>query len=1393
MIFFSRIKYLILLFSIVIINLQFIVNAQSLPFKQLTTSDGLSNNYVNNIIQDKSGFLWFTTDDGLNRFDGYDFKIFRNDQTDKNTISDNAALAITEDKLGKIWIGTQNGFINCYDLVHNKFTRWDLKSTADKDNPINVIVIDKIGNVWAGTYRNGLYFLNPNTGEIKNWRNDPKDPNSLSNNYVSSIIEDDNYNLWIGTFYGLNKFYPLVSGSNFKRYLYSKNNPSSLSNNTIWAITKSIFDKNIFFIGTANGITILNSATEQLKTISIPNPKNLMFGTGAGSVIEEYINGEKILWINSYAGLVRYNQSRNKFDRFTVNKDDPNSISSNQINNIYKDQSGVMWIATDKNLNYFSPKNIKFNSTFLSSKEYFEVGELNKLNIKAIAKTSNGTLWFGTDQGLYYSIGTDEITTIKKYSSYAFNNIWSLAAGKENELWIGTYGSGLFLLNSKTGTVVSKPILNNLIKSTSRDFIKSLYTDSQKRLWIGFWGVGLARINLMTGEIKNWLSDINDTSSLSYDDVWVIFEDSKSRVWIGTNGGGLNCFDKANEKFLTINSDSKSKLRISSNGIYSIAESNIQIADKNSTVLWIGTSNGLNKIVINNSSVKSNVLSGIKDITIYTAQNGLVDNSIKSIVEDDAGNLWLGTSSGITHFDVVNNIFTNFSISDGVTGVDFNFSSTLLYHDNLILMGSTSGLNLFDPSAIRQSDFKPTVAITDFQIFNRSVDVDSNSVLHQNIIYTNQITLSHTQNVFSFQFSAFDYNSPASINYAYMMKGFDEDWIQSGTRRFITYTNLNPGEYIFKVKATNSDGVWSDSITSLSIIVTPPWWQTGWALLLYFVVFVSGIWGIIKFQANRTGLQQELKIREFESYHLREVEQMKSRFFANLSHEFRTPLMLIKGPLESLITGKIKDRVSDYYKMLLRNTEKLQKLIDQLLELSQLETESIPLKLDSYNLVNVVKTCFSGFKSLAEEKKINFVFTSDQESIFAMLDKDKLEKIVNNLLSNAFKFTPVEGNISVGLTMLKKYDSRFVNISVKDSGIGISKEHQTKVFDRFYQVDNSSKRNYGGSGIGLSLVKELVSLHRWNIDVKSTEGRGTEFILTIPLNDNHPDIKESAVEKIDYDIDDRLKNKIHLPVTPTSVNNDEKSVVLFVEDNEDVRIYVNDLLKSHYNVLLAVSGTAGIEITKNDLPDLIISDVMMPEMDGFEFCKRIKSDWKTSHIPVILLTAKVDHQSKLDGLGLGADDYITKPFDQNELLIRIKNLIEQRKQLKEKFGETSTLQAEPTSYNKQDKELIKKASFIIEKYLGDENFNSDFLAKEMFMSRSQLTRKIQSAAGQGPGEFIRSHKLNRSAQMILERKLSITQIALEVGFGSPAQFTRAFQKHFNCLPSEFRQNSTLKI
>lgn len=1368
--------------SILIICVVFVsvVRPQKIQFERLSTTNGLSNNLVYDIIQDKTGFLWIATDDGLNRFDGYEFKVFRSEPNNTNSLSDNSVWTLVEDKIGRIWIGTKSGWLNCFDPVNEKFSRWYIESKTTKENTITVIFPEEENKIWIGTYRSGLYLLNPETGQINNWQFNPFDSNSLSYNYISSIKKDYQNNLWLGTYNGLTKLSVINSKYIFKRYYKDEKNQNSLSDNLIWNISNDETDQNILWIGTANNLTSYNIAENKFTRYLIPNPDNLQFGTGCGNVVVEYYNNQKLLWIDSYAGLIRYNLTTSKVDRFTTEKNNPFSLPSNRINKIYRDKSGVLWIGTDNGLAYFSPKKIKFNYSISPNINYLNSSELYDISVTSLSISKDGTLWIGTENGLYYSDKSN--LRIQKFSSLRDANIWSLASDDKNNLWIGTYGKGFYQLNCSTKKITDWTYLNKRTKSLSRFFIKSIFADNAGNIWIGYWGLGLAKFNQQTNEFKTFLHDNNDSTSLSFDDVWVIYRDRKNRIWIGTNGGGLNLYLSDEKGFKHFISEANAKFKLGSNSIYSICESVVGV-DKNKTILWIGTNNGLSKVVINENSdfdLSSNIES-----KIYTIADGLPDNSIKSLIEDKNRNIWIGTSSGISMFNPLTEKFVNFNTADGLISNDINLSAAAIMNYETVLMGSKAGLIFFNPNQIKQSDYKPKIVLTDFRIFNQSLKASEDSPLKQSIVYSDEIEIPYSENVFSIQFSAIDFNSPKSIRYAFMLEGFDREWRTSTDVRTVTYTNLNPGSYVFRLKATNSDGVWSDNLRSLKLIILPPWWQTYWAVALYLLVFILGVWGIVKFQVNREKLQQELKRQEFEAHHLREVEKMKSRFFANLSHEFRTPLLLIKGPLEQLINGKAEGNLPEYYQMIKRNADRLQNLIDQLLELSQLESEALPLNIQKQNIISVIRNAATNFLPLAKQKKINLNFNCEYENILIAFDKDKLEKIINNLISNAIKFTNEQGEVNVEIELEKNENIYQLKIKISDTGIGISEEHLPKIFERFYQVDDTTYKTEG-FGIGLALVKELVSIHRWDISVNSKKNEGTTFTITIPLSEeeynqilicSNEEVKE--LNEIMLIEDEETDN------SQKTDNNNPK--LLFVEDSEDVRIYVSHLLNPHYNLLLSDNAKEGIELAITHLPDLIVSDVMMPEMDGFEFCKIIKTDLRTSHIPVILLTARATRDSKLEGLETGADDYITKPFDSEELLIRIKNLIEQRRLLKEKFSKEIYFNPESLATNSLDKDFIKRITDVVEKNLYDFTFDSEKLAEEISISRSNLNRKLRAITGKGPGEFIRDLRMKKAAQYIIEDKFSITQIALEIGFASPAQFTRAFKKHFGCLPSEFKE------
>lgn len=1382
--------------------------AQEIAFKHLTVENGLSNNKVNCVLEDRFGFIWFGTEDGLNRFDGYDIKIYRHQINDKNSISGNNIWALFEDAEGYLWVGTKSGEVNRYDPKTDKFESWKVESKNVNENSVTSIYRDKKGTLWIGTYKNGLYQFNLKEKKFLNWQYQPNNDKSLSNNYVTSLLQDSKGNLWISTYNGLNKFNPSLSKNSFTRFYHDPKINTSISNNLIWNLIPSKIENNKFWIGTAGGSNLYNSDSSSFSTFNLLEDKKLQFSNSVASIIEDQTGEEKIYWIGTYAGLVKINPDKKDFKRFLNEEENLISLSSNQINGLLKDRSGVIWIATENGVNFISPKEARFNYLFSKKIGENSFDKLSGKNVNSILENSDGSVFVGTSQGLWVTKNLDIKSKFNYITTSNNINAWSLCNDKLNKIWIGTYGQGLKELDLKTNLFTSIEIKSQKNIPSNFKYIKSLMQDQYGNLWIGSWGSGLARYNPNSKDFKVWINDPTDSRSLSYNDIWALYQDSHNNIWIGTNGGGLNLIDKNNDnQFYKLGYDASSQNSLSSNSVYIIYESekDKKITGTDKVTLWVGTSNGLNKITINNSDFRVDANQLKAKVKFYTIKDGLPDNSIKSIIEDDKGNLWLGTSNGLSQFNPETEKFINYSTADGLMGNDFNFCSTLKSKEGLLLFGSVNGLNIFDPNKIQQSSYAPPIVITDFQIFNQSVSVGEDSPLKSNITLTDEITLSHDQNIFSFQFAALDFNSSSSNHYVYKMEGFDKDWIYSGTRRYAAYTNLSPGTYYFRIKATNSDGVWNDSVKTIKVIINSPWWKTGWAYFLYLSVIFFGLVGIRRFELNRTKLRNELKMREFESKKHREIENMKSRFFANLSHEFRTPLMLIKGPLEQLKDGQIKGDPQIYYDLIYRNTENLHTLIDQLLELTQLEAEAIPIRARKENLITILRGIFYSFESIANQKNISIQFTSDNQSICAWVDRDKLGKIINNILSNAFKFTPAAGIISLNVQSIKSDTEDFARIKILDTGIGIPKDKLDRIFDRFYQVDDSSGRAYGGSGIGLSLVKELVDLHKWKINIESEIAKGTTFILTIPLSDSYLLDKQKIKEennsnKFSSDQTKIINHQNGVKVLNSSAENQKFSEdrqlisneskkknpsILIVEDSSDVREYILSLLQNDYNIIQAENAETGINKATELMPDLILSDVMMPGMDGMEFCKHIKINFQTSHIPVILLTAKVSQENKIEGLETGADDYITKPFNFNELSVRIKNLLEQRKRLKDKFSKEIKIRPEAVTVNSVDKEFLEKALNIAENNLHNSDFDSESFAKEMFVSRSQLHRKMIAITGQAPGEFIRIYRLKKAAQLLLEKKLSVTQIALEVGFNSPSHFTKAFQQYFNCLPSVF--------
>ncbi len=762
---FKSLIFLILLFCVVK-N----IYSQNFPFGHITVEDGLSNSSVNCLLQDHFGFLWFGTDDGLNRYDGYDIKVYRNNPDDSTSLSENIIWAIYEDSSGFLWIGTKNGNLNRYDPSTDKFESWGLGSELTKENSITCIYEDRNNSIWIGTYKNGLYKFDQSKNRFEHWQNNFDSTKVISDNFITSILEDNSGRLWISTYNGLNRFNPNNSKNPFTQIYNASKDFTGLTTNLIWYLGKSKSDPTSIWMGTINGLTKFNPGKNNFVPLNLPESEGLQFGMSVSSLTEEITGQDILLWVGTFGGLIRINLTTGDKERFIQGENKKSGLLSNQVNEVITDRSGVIWIATDNGLNFYSPKSTKFNFPFRGQSNTEKLRKILTTNTRAVTQSSDSSIWIGTEHGLYIINNFNSEPSINTQSELKQLNVWCLSPGNSGNIWIGTYGEGLKSFNLNTNTLKSWKVENPKFKSQAYKYVKTILQDKDGMVWIGFWGGGLARLNPVNEKTEYWRNESEASNSLSYNDIWALLQDSMGRIWIGTNGGGLDLFDKKiKNNFYHWRYNKIKENSLSSNSVYSICES---VYNKNFThqiILWVGTGNGLNKFVINENYTSESEIESNTEITSYTVNDGLPDNSIESIVEDENGNLWIGTSSGISFFDLKKGRFINYTISDGLNGDTFNSNSAFKTADGLMIFGSNTGFNIFDPKQISQSSYSPTVLITDFQVFNKPVLIGDYSPLKTAIFNSKEIHLSFSQNVFSFQFSALDFNSPQSIRYAYKM------------------------------------------------------------------------------------------------------------------------------------------------------------------------------------------------------------------------------------------------------------------------------------------------------------------------------------------------------------------------------------------------------------------------------------------------------------------------------------------------------------------------------------------------------------------------------------------------------------------------------------------------
>ena len=944
-------------------------------------------------------------------------------------------------------------------------------------------------------------------------------------------------------------------------------------------------------------------------------------------------------------------------------------------------------------------------------------------------------------------------------------------------------------------------------------------------IWIGT-SKGLNEYDPRSGILQHHQSDVQNPNTLSNSDINAIFENASGRIWIAT-AGGLTRYDRAGGTFTRFLTGQGLAGGIRNNNIVAITETFPAAPPGDPAgkgTLWLATLEGLLKFDPETET-----------ITNFTEDDGLCNNAVVSMMQDSRGNLWLGTLDGLSRFSPQSGIFKNYHHADGLQDYVFNFGASFNNRNGEMYFGSINGVTLFHPDSIRDDPRIPSIVLTSFKILNREMALDTA------IAYKKRLDFSQQDKVFTIGFAALHFSDIRNNQFAYKLEGFDDDWIYSGNRREATYTNLDPGEYIFRVKGSDNAGVWNERGAAITIVVTPPWWKTGWAYALYLLLAAGLLYGSWQFQLNRERMRQQRKLEQVEAEKLREVDRLKSRFFANVSHEFRTPLTLMIGPVEQMLSGKFKGNIKEQYRMILRNGRRLLKLINQLLDISRLESGRMKLQASETDIVTFLRKVIAAFESLAARKQINLSFQAPEAPLLAFIDRDKLEKIVVNLLSNAFKFTEQGGSVEVvidippgppskgGVGAVSPFEGGLrgmFEITVRDSGIGIPAERLPHIFDRFYQVDDTHTREQEGSGIGLALTKELVDLHHGEIFVESGLGEGTTFSVRLPLGKGHLDAAASAefgirsaewdanaelgvrnseldeeVNNLDADnstgsasstdSQDPLQSAIRNPQSeippPSAIRNPQSAIVLVVEDNPDMRTYLRESLAGGYKMLEAEDGEQGVKKAVKAMPDLIISDVMMPKLDGYELCRRLKNDERTSHIPVILLTARADGESKIEGLETGADDYLAKPFDARELRVRVKNLIELRRKLWEKFRQGSTVEPRELTLTSIDARFLERAIAVVERHLDQPDFETEAFGKEIGLSRAQLYRKLRALTGQSTHQFIRTLRLKRAAQLLQHRTGNVSEIAYQVGFNNLSHFSRVFREVFGENPSAYAE------
>ena len=1382
------------------------LSAQSpkLRFSHISNEEGISNSTIESIFQDSLGFVWFGTRDGLNRYDGNEIVIYRNDPSDSNSLSDNFIRCIYEDRHHQLWVGTTNG-LNRLNREKNNFTRFKHREGDPASLSLNLVTSlaeDRNNRLWIGTYGGGINLFDEQKETFKHFDVAPFPDKNNTDNRVNTIFADHAGNLWIATHSCLYLFNTRDNRFTPYRNTQAVTNPSG---NTITCIQED--RRGNLWLGTEDDGVFLFDPIQNGFTRFAHSDKNP--GSLGNNMIKSLLVDKKgRLWVGCInGGLNLFDPSKNEFFNYQNEPGNSSSLSQRTVSALWEDRQGNLWIGTHRGgVNVFSQAMEKFNLYRQESAS----SSLSYNDVRAFCEDNGGNIWIGTDGGGLDLFSRDRhVFQHHRYDPFNEKSLGSDAVldvmrDREGRIWVSTWGGGLNLLDKSTGHFTRYQNNPKDSNSISSNFVQKTFEDYEGYIWVATYYGGLNLFDPKKGKFSR-IKDPSGKTSLSGKNIVSILEDVEGRIWIGTDDGGLNCYYETTRHFTHyFNTEEK------------MPDLRVLFSDSKNR-LWVGQK-GLYLF----DPVRNH-------FRLFTDKAGLSNEFIKGITEDGQGNLWIATSNGITRFNPETNSFKKFNTGDGLQGLEYESNACLKSRDGEMFFGGINGFNTFYPGNIKTNPFIPPVYITGFQIFNQKINLhEKGSPLSEDITLTKEITLNYKQSSFSFNFAALNFTIPENNEYAYKLDGLDKEWNFVGKEKKSSYTNLDPGEYTFRVKASNNDGLWNEEGAAVKILITPPFWKTAWFTILLLAAASAALYYLYKFKTR-------LKLKELEEKKREEIHQVQLQFFTNISHEFRTPLSLITGPLEKLMKENIRPAVQHHYATMHRNAQRLLSLINELMDFGKLESGALRLIVMKGNLNSFLYEIADEFREWAEQKEIEFSldldspgFTATTNTVSAdgellvntrqetWFDRQVLEKIVLNLLHNSFKYTKNGGRISLEiLPSLSSFTPSYANelilknefrgsayayIRVADNGIGISKESIQHLFERYYRITDS----HLGSGLGLAFVKSLALLHKGDVYVYSERLKGTEIIIGIPIAES--DYEKDEKRMVSFAAGDvRLEGIDNKSVTES--NNVEKVIpshpgsfsedgnhrrspaesILLVEDNDELRQFMKESLEPYYKVSEAVDGKEGLVKTKEISPDLIISDVIMPQMNGTDFCRALKRDIDTSHIPVIMLTARTALASQKEGLDSGADYYFAKPLNMDLLMLTIRNRFEQSAKLRDRYTRESHIEAMELVHSEKDKEFMTRLLEVIDAQLVNPDFDIEHLCNKIGMSRTKLYQKIKSISNQSIGDFIRTIRLKKAVQIMTHEDVSLAEVMYRIGIQTQSYFTKAFKKEFNQTPTQFMQ------